>query len=259
MGFSFSPQFSQRWANTSKLIRQAIATELSDIIRLLQPETDLRNFRFTHPDLIAYIDQLEADLNKQNQSIRPVPQSASPQLSTTEQKIDKIAHKTLKERYPAIIAYEQGFSDQLENSHDSILSKTYKNTEIMETEGILKVEEETTIDLDDELSRFSDFGNFQDSPVEYNQIVEENSTLNSQIKNSFEIQLAESETIISTEANIEASDKTNPFTVEEINKHEAMIAGLEMRIDDYLADNMTRMSEDLKHWLRDEVKRQLAD
>lgn len=57
--FSPSEQFEQRWLGSPVAMRKAIENELSDIIALLDENTDLNTFAFQTPDLHTALYHLQ--------------------------------------------------------------------------------------------------------------------------------------------------------------------------------------------------------
>ncbi len=157
MSFSLSPQFNQRWASTSQLIRQAIATELSDIIRLLQPETDLANFEFTHPNLTAYINELELKDASHQQYIRAessTHQQSTPHLKThhSQPHPKKYDTPTLTDNKHSLKLDKQHLTRLNKQQRQQLIKRLEQQIDDRVADSMIKVSEDIKSWLNEELS-----------------------------------------------------------------------------------------------------------
>ncbi|WP_230658752.1 hypothetical protein [Psychrobacter sp. I-STPA10] len=232
--YTFSHQFSQRWLAAPQKVRDAIVHELEDIITLLDSETDLDSFEFRQPDLDAHINKLYAEDEAQKQQEQHQPETAQ----TDALKQDKHNESTLAIKQQEHI--EDTATQLLESQTDTAQPTLTPTTIVSETDnsiqlednneytGIISITNTNDIDID---NNPKDVCN-KDTPTE-------------------EIAVKDIDTQQDIPQPETMSEGSSPVTTE------ALVLELESRIDDYLSEQMAQLSEELKLWLRDEVKRQL--
>ena len=235
---SFSHQFYQRWALVPDPIRAAIVQELTDIDALLQPETPPEQFVFSKPNLDTYLDTLydthaEDDANKN---------SAQATTEVTEH-FASIEPKTDHPQQHSVTHTETKNSNQTNNNTDKADPSDRNHTDSSDAITDINTSDFQKVGIEDR--------KLESHPSEN---LESDKVAGSNGKDDTDAQ-ADAE----SSPNTMPSSERMPKTPKLIQDNEDLIHELGMHIDDYLSDQMTQLSEDLKSWLREEISRQLND
>ena len=283
-GYAFSHQFYQRWTQAPGQVRGAIVQELKDIMTLLQTDTTVAEFAFTQPDLDGYLDELYAQDRIQKAADAEAIRIAQEQERAEREALE--AQRKEEER----LEKEQLEQEQLAQERLEIArleaeakQKDYEQAELQRAQQQAEAEQqavavaneqETSGDgeqtatltivpqLDAEIQSLDTVTAPTATPnvsapttqEEVNQegVVQENVPANTVQEKVIEESVAQ-EFLSHTE---KESAPAEPIALSQ--EQENFVRELEVRIDDYLSEQMADMSENLKAWLRDEVQRQLA-
>lgn len=242
--YSFSHQFYQRWTRAPEQVRAAIVQELTDITTLLQTDTPIEKFTFSLPDLDAHLDDLY--------SIHEAEQAAAKQKADEQAKRHAAAEKQR-------LAEEKKAVDEKARAAAKIEREEAKRQEEkLQKEQAQKEERATQLAAD------------KNNHAKVAQDTSEAASADSNVVNDKKNNADDSNDNINV-----TSDSPTEHTIVKPKKgaaidlslkdpvlsaaHEDLIHELEMHVDDYLSEQMTQMSEDLKSWLRSEVGRQLTE
>lgn len=233
-GFSFSHQFSKRWINTPKQVRQAITTELEDIVALLDKETALSDFNFNQQDLGNHLDQLFAKHAEERQAELARQEQERQEQQRLEEK--RLEEERIEEQRVA----EQKEAQRLEAQKQAEAEKEAQEKLAQEKQKLAQLKSDDVPDT-------------KNAGLQPKDVASDNPDSDSK-----------TDTDDKTQANVQAekppvADTQDTPEIELDKQQQAMIQALESRLDDYLTEQMMLMSDDLKTWLRDEVKRQLSD
>ena len=225
--YSFSHQFYQHWTLAPETVRAAIVQELTDINTLLQPDTAFDNFIFSEHDLDAHLDTLYNDHEIEQAAAKKLADEQA-QQAAEQQRLEKEkaeaeaeaeAEKTkLINDQKAEIHIETAEQDNVENN-SSVAAKT--------------PDDKTTIQRNNVNSN-------KDKVISALQI--------NSIPDTVKQDAATPDAAINIPLNVPKLSQAN----------EDLIHSLAMHIDDYLSEQMTQLSEDLKSWLREEISHQLS-
>ena len=252
--YSFSHQFYRHWTQTPETVRAAIVQELTDIATLLQTDTSTQVFEFSIPDLDTHIDELyhahraqeaatqaRADKAKAEQARLEKEQMDKAQAAKAEQ--DKIAKaKVEKEQAEAKAQQEQ--QEQAKKAYAEKEAAAQAQQEAAAPEPT----QEAQPDAPPQIAKSDDAKQPESTKDDQHRTAENNQAAATDTpKITAPASSADKET---------AAPKLNAPLSE---RHEDLIQELGAHIDDYLSEQMTQLSEDLKSWLRAEISRQLAD
>ncbi|WP_350562373.1 hypothetical protein [Psychrobacter sp. CAL346-MNA-CIBAN-0220] len=236
--YSFSHQFYQHWTLAPEPVRAAIVQELTDITTLLSTDTPFEEFVFSLPDLDAHLDQLY--------STHQTQQAAAQELADKQARDRKVAEQQrLVEEQKKRAAAEK----------EAIKKETKRQLEISK-KNVPK--EQVNADAKDQQK------NGDNSESRHNN----NGSNASAVINKGSHETAKDKVSIISTGSINAiASKSSPDIAIDLTlknsqlnaTHEDLIHELEMHIDDYLSEQMTQMSENLKAWLRSEVSQQLLE
>ncbi len=256
---SLSHQFSRRWSVAPQPIKDALVQELDDIVRLLDNSTALEAFKFAIPDLDDYIEAVYADLARQKALETPAPKTAMLPETT-----DNEPQQTAKPALGHLAQQDTPCELGAQNDNDIVA----KGSNIAATSGDTPAHTST--------------GTTSGSTTLVPAITATNASNATDLKAAA---LAITPKEVSSSVIIEALDANHTHNKEAIlseqtvdtlktlaeqhvNKvsHSAATAApkaiiddtllkeLEANIDDYLTERLTDISEDLKSWLREQVK-----
>lgn len=242
--YAFSPQFYQHWTQAPESIRAAIVQELTDITTLLQTETSFESFTFSIDDLDAHLNNLSEAHEKQaaaKQSADEQAQQAKDKQKLDEQlKLAQVAKKQAKEA--------QDKQQQREEQQAKDKQQAKDNQEAINKANAGKAN--TTADINDETS---------DKKASSNKTA--HISINDNQDRADDKHIAKGDASASTaikesmaaDLNLDSDLKHAKLAA---STREDLITALEIKIDDYLAEQMLKISEDLKSWLRTELNRQ---
>lgn len=288
-GVSFSHQFTQRWIQSPDLVRAAIVQELKDIMTLLQTDISVEAFEFTQPDLDGYLDELyqqdEAEqLRKAEQSQAEEEQQRLKEeiLANQRQNLERLEQEQQQRQLTEaaeLADVQRLVSDQADieqaaqtehhsyqhhssNQHESAqLSNEDVNIENSADTNVNDATEATAQPVDQIADSECPDTVINEHPTAkltiHQSAASENPVYNEgELPAVDHIDASPSSQQAALETHLEDSaELSEPTTIS--HEQEALIQELEMRIDDYLSEQMTLMSEGLKAWVREEVRRQL--
>ncbi len=223
--YSFSHQFYQHWTGAPKPVRAAIVQELTDITVLLQTETEFESFVFSTHDLDAHLDDLYYIYDLQQATIqRQADEQAAEQQKLEEQKQLEELENDAKEKQRQQAEQQQAERQQIEALAYS--ENAVKNNHIKEDDY-----------------KQSNSEDIKSKGTQNKKATTVTNPVNAVANN------------VNTGSAINLTLKATKLSAD----HEKLVSELESHIDDYLTDQMLKMSENLKSWLRAEVSRQLTD
>lgn len=286
-GYAFSHQFYQRWSQAPAQVRAAIVQDLKDIMTLLQTDTTVAEFAFTQPDLDGYLDELYAQ-----DRIQKAADAEAIRIAQEQERIEREALEAQRKEEERLekeqLEQEQLAQERLEIARleAEAKQKDYEQAELQRAQQQAEAEqaeqqaaavaneqeisgdgEQTATltivpQLDAETQSLDTVTASTAKPnvsapttqEEVNQegVVQENVPANTVQESLIEESVAQ-EFLSHTE---KESAPAEPIALSQ--EQENFVRELEVRIDDYLSEQMADMSENLKAWLRDEVQRQLA-
>ncbi|PNK60533.1 hypothetical protein [Psychrobacter sp. FDAARGOS_221] len=233
---AFSHQFSQRWIDTPAEIKSALIQRLDDIVRLLDVETDLQDFQFSVPDLDAHLDELYSQLAAERQALAEEQALAEQQAAEEAQTLSDTADADHASMALADADSEQTFDvdiDELESSN---------NETAVETENGIEsdIESDNSADVETDTEE-SNAGVVETEPAPATAVdtVDDNS--------------------VSTNPVSSSAPPAFAFEQSQGEVDAEFIKGLERSIDDYLSEQLSSMSEDLKAWLREAINSRLNE
>lgn len=286
-GYAFSHQFYQRWSQAPAQVRAAIVQDLKDIMTLLQTDTTVAEFAFTQPDLDGYLDELYAQ-----DRIQKAADAEAIRIAQEQERVEREALEAQRKEEERLekeqLEQEQLAQERLEIARleAEAKQKDYEQAELQRAQQQAEAEqaeqqaaavaneqeisgdgEQTATltivpQLDAETQSLDTVTASTATPnvsapttqEEVNQegVVQENVPANTVQEKVIEESVAQ-EFLSHTE---KESAPAEPIALSQ--EQENFVRELEVRIDDYLSEQMADMSENLKAWLRDEVQRQLA-
>lgn len=286
-GYAFSHQFYQRWSQAPAQVRAAIVQDLKDIMTLLQTDTTVAEFAFTQPDLDEYLDELYAQ-----DRIQKAADAEAIRIAQEQERVEREALEAQRKEEERLekeqLEQEQLAQERLEIARleAEAKQKDYEQAELQRAQQQAEAEQaeqqaatvanEQEISGDGEQTATLTIVPQLDAKIqsldtvtastatpnvsapttqeEVNQegVVQENVPANTVQEKVIEESVAQ-EFLSHTE---KESAPAEPIALSQ--EQENFVRELEVRIDDYLSEQMADMSENLKAWLRDEVQRQLA-
>ncbi|WP_019519430.1 hypothetical protein [Faucicola boevrei] len=223
-GFTFSPQFSQRWYATATPIKQTIINELDDIYQVLQSETDLDNFQFRVANLHDKVEEIIAEQRRAEE------QEKQRQQRERELLEQRLAQEKLEKEQ---LEKEKREQERLEQEKTEQNSSKQNNDDDTDT---------TIYVLKDSENHFS-LPNVAFNPTKMLHATAKTDT------NLVKDNHAE---------NPKNGLKISSLDFDSIEKiKEEIINNLNHKIETYLLDAMANMHQDLQSWLADAVNRQL--
>ena len=278
--YKFSHQFSQHWLAAPQKVRQAIIQELEDIILLLDNDTTFESFEFRQPNLTAYIDQIYAEAEGKNKSVftpftQPsqaqssnvtLPSSSAPKVITTEQvqPIDNINNSEVSDNVtPTKILTKTHITQSTIKAQPTTNSNDNSHTDSVD------IDISPNINETDNTNNTADITETVDTQTVITTVIEKNTNnitaniTDNTIDDTDPIEIKEPTSVFGfeTEQRLDQSifktDINDDHPSSESQSVETLIHELENRIDDYLNEQMSQISKDLKAWLRDEIKRHL--
>ena len=245
--YTFSHQFSQRWLAAPQKVRDAIVHELEDIITLLDSQTELDSFEFRQPYLAAHINKMYAEAKQQKASEQHNQQDGQP--SEQPSHLPKTPQSDIDEQ--VVEAINVNTDDAVDLQQDSLPVENTDEPSDKQITGATNTVQDEGVG--------SDVVHNEEQNININQN-KQASVKAPIIETAITPETSEIEAIHS-EPNEAISDENLPIVPPQIheqeNEAESLIVELESRIDDYLSEQMAQLSEDLKSWLRSEVKRHL--
>ena len=276
---SFSHQFYQHWTQLPEPVRSVIVQELTDINTLLQPETPLTDFVFSEPDLEARLQQLYATHDAQQADLvksmeQQTPKNATPQLleiQLTE------TQKTETQKTEANDVTSEGKCKSDIARNESAFNNGARNNSALNIETDNSSEQQDTAENQHSMANETARINTSNSQIN-NKTNNQQNNSNSDSNGDKALPVLQinaiPETVILEPMALEPV-ALEPMTPKQItpeavpqksanaqllsDANEALIYELGRHIDDYLSEQMTQLSEDLKSWLRDEISHQLSE
>lgn len=283
-GYAFSHQFYQRWSQAPAQVRAAIVQDLKDIMTLLQTDTTVAEFAFTQPDLDGYLDELYAQ-----DRIQKAADAEAIRIAQEQERVEREALEAQRKEEERLekeqLEQEQLAQERLEIARleAEAKQKDYEQAELQRAQQQAEAEQQAAAvaneqeisgdgeqtatltivpQLDAEIQSLDTVTASTATPnvsapttqEEVNQegVVQENVQGTTVQEKVIEESVAQ-EFLSHTE---KESAPAEPIALSQ--EQENFVRELEVRIDDYLSEQMADMSENLKAWLRDEVQRQLA-
>ena len=246
--YSFSHQFYQHWMHAPNLVRAAIVQELMDINTLLQPDTELADFHFSEPDLNTH---LEALYDAHYAELAAAQAIADEQKCADKQRLAEEANKKEKEEAALKVAEkeEKGVITNDSTSHDSdSLSPEQHSEPEYKPEPEATTNATPSDDINDPNITKDGYNKAQSNPSKGHVNSNKDKVL-SALQQHASANIVKPTPITNTLAKSPLLSKDN----------EAFIHELSMHIDDYLSEQMAKLSEDLKSWLRAEMSRKLSE
>lgn len=222
--YSFSHQFYQHWTLAPEAVRAAIVQELTDINTLLQPDTAFENFTFSEHDLDAHLDTLYNDHEIEQAAAKKIADEQA-QQAAEQQRLEKAEAEAEAEKTKLI------------NDQKAEKQITTAQQDKIEDNSIA----DTTADSKTNNSR--NYGNVNSNKDKVISALKINS-----IPDAVKQGAAKPDAAVNIPVNMPKLNQAN----------EDLIHSLGMHIDDYLSEQMTQLSEDLKSWLREEISHQLS-
>lgn len=260
-GYSFSHQFYQRWMQAPDQVRGAIVQELKDIMTLLRTETAVSEFAFTQPDLDSHLDQLYAK-DKAQKRVAAEKEQAEQEKERLRQEIlekQRLNRERLEKEQVEKAQAEKQRLEKQRVDREQAEQQRIEEAQAKKAEQLKQVQDKEKQRL--EKVKTDEQKQAAQKRVETAQDNKNNAaTLTITTKNANPSdKKAEQVKADNIKLNSELEPK-EPCggSVALSEDQEAFVHELETRIDDYLSEQMAKMSEDLKAWLRDEVQRQLA-
>ncbi|ALF59555.1 hypothetical protein [Psychrobacter urativorans] len=230
--YSFSHQFYQHWTLAPEAVRAAIVQELTDINTLLQPDTAFDNFTFSEHDLDAHLDTLYNDHEIEQAAAKKLADEQAQQAAEQQRLEEEEEEEEEKEK-----AEEEAEKTKLINDQKAEKQITTAQQDKIEYNSIA----DTTADSKTNNSR--NYGNVNSNKDKVISALKINS-----IPDTVKQGAAKPDAAINIPVNVPKLSQAN----------EDLIHSLGMHIDDYLSEQMTQLSEDLKSWLREEITHQLS-
>jgi hypothetical protein len=277
-GYAFSHQFYQHWSQAPAQVRAAIVQDLKDIMTLLQTDTTVAEFAFTQPDLDGYLDEVYAQ-----DRIQKAADAEKIRIAQEQERIEREALEAQR-REEERLEKEQLEQEQLEQERLEIarleaaakqdayekaeLQRAQQQAEQAEAEqqaAIIAHEQEVAADIE-QTATLTIVPQLDAETQILSNATEPTATSNVTAPNNQEgvtqagitQENIVQETIAQEFLSHTEKDRVPAEPVALSAEQEDFIRELEVRIDDYLSEQMADMSENLKAWLRDEVQRQLA-
>lgn len=227
---AFSHQFANRWTNAPQQVKAALIQELNDIVTLLDADTDLDSFQFAIADVNAYIDGVYTDLHAEHEAQLEVERL---------QQEHQAAHSLYRDKDNA----PQNATDATESAENVVSSET----------------------IDDDDAVVVDDTRLEEPTAEQVEVVEEAHTESELSLEATEEVVTESHDSVEQQASdtpTQSATQNAPaafaFDSSEGLLDAEFIKELENRIDDYLSEQLANMSEDLKSWMREQIKNRIS-
>ena len=252
-GYSFSLQFPQRWLQAPDQVRESIVQELKDIMTLLRTETTVSEFAFTQPDLDAHLDEIYT----QKRELAKAQQA--------EQEKERLRHEILEKQRLNRERLEKERVEKTRVEQEQQRKALEENQQKEKLQAIREAQQHKDAQADAEQQQ-RDYERKQAKE----QALQKNTEAEQENNSAVASVPTGSDTTNTADNNVDKFDPSSNVNsakdnqapsggLIELNKdQQAFVHELEMRIDDYLSEQMAKMSEDLKSWLHDEVQRQLA-
>lgn len=257
-GFSFSHQFQQRWLNAPSTVRQAIKDELQDIISLLHADTQLTEHRFKVADLGIHIDHLYAnnaskdidgketknrtgnrsdddgDFSSTNDGIDNPSTTQVNAQSNIKSNAQTNTHTAAPHHQPVTpTSPRQGQSHSYNHGHATVVHAAASHH------------------LTSKNAQQQDVSNH----VTGTQSHESNKNIATNNTAMHAIDRADKDS--HTPASSEAASRDNQGSpTAHTESSDQLYEQLAMQIDDFLSDEMMRLSQQLKEWLKQELSQQ---
>ena len=224
--YSFSHQFYQHWTLAPEAVRAAIVQELTDINTLLQPDTAFENFTFSEHDLDAHLDTLYNDHEIEQAAAKKIADEQA-QQAAEQQRLEEEKEKVEVEAEKTKLINDQKAEKQIATAQQD------------------KVEDNSIADTtaDSKTNNSRNYSNVNSNKDKVISALKINS-----IPDTVQQGAAKLDTAINIPVNVPKLNQAN----------EDLIHSLGIHIDDYLSEQMTQLSEDLKSWLREEITHQLS-
>ena len=256
-GYSFSHQFPQNWMQAPDQVRGSIVQELKDIMTLLRTETAVSEFAFTHPDLDSYLDDIYAKDYAQKLELA--------EAQKAEQEKERLRHEILEKQRLNRERLEKERVEKTRVEQEQQRKALEENQQKEKLQAIREAQQHKDAQADAEQQQ-RDYERKQAKE----QALQKNTEAEQENNSAVASVPTGSDTTNTADNNVDKFDPSSNVNsakdnqapsggLIELNKdQQAFVHELEMRIDDYLSEQMAKMSEDLKSWLHDEVQRQLA-
>ena len=224
--YSFSHQFYQHWTLAPEAVRAAIVQELTDINTLLQPDTAFENFTFSEHDLDAHLNTLYNDHEIEQAAAKKIADEQA-QQAAEQQRLEEEKEKVEVEAEKTKLINDQKAEKQIATAQQD------------------KVEDNSIADTtaDSKTNNSRNYSNVNSNKDKVISALKINS-----IPDTVQQGAAKLDTAINIPVNVPKLNQAN----------EDLIHSLGIHIDDYLSEQMTQLSEDLKSWLREEITHQLS-
>ena len=226
--YSFSHQFYQHWTLAPEAVRAAIVQELTDINTLLQPDTAFENFTFSEHDLDAHLDTLYNDHEIEQATAKKIADEQA-QQAAEQQRLEEEEER--KEQAEAEAEKAKTLNAQKAEIH--IETAEQDNVENNSSVAAKTPDDKTT-------NQRNNVNSNKDKVISALKI--------NSIPDTVKQGAAKPDAAINIPVNVPKLNQAN----------EDLIHSLGMHIDDYLSEQMTQLSEDLKSWLREEISHQLS-
>ncbi|WP_296402689.1 hypothetical protein [Psychrobacter sp.] len=279
---AFSHQFSHHWSNAPQAVKDALLQEFEDIMELLDVDTDLETFEFTVPDLHAHIEAINAKIAAQEQAASVEQNRLETERLETEHlenensefeslEAERLQHEQQAAEQQRIFdAEEAAYLATIEQPQAELLDAESQDLEVIGIDEDCELVESSDESLSDDKGHIlaneteaKDAFHEAETNTENIIVIKANAMPEAQTKltpvmepesqpEHIATKISEPEPHIVAPAAF-AFDTTLPTT----ELDEDFIKELENRIDDYLADQLTAMSEDLKSWLHEQVASRL--
>lgn len=257
---AFSHQFSHRWANAPLQVKGALIQELDDIVQLLDNQTDLEQFEFSIPDLHEYIDTIYAEIAAEQEAARQeASRLEAEQLAADREAIQAADAQDVIE--PQTLSYDDQ-DEPTDSADDTAADATslkpdadIDNAQQAATEHLTDETDTPAIEEADANQPTTDSAEAKSTKLE----AQADSPLEAKTVETESDDQLQAETAVQAEATVPAPSQPEAFEFDNTQGQltEDFIKELEARIDDYLSEQLANMSEDLKAWLRDQVKERL--
>lgn len=253
--YSFSHQFYQRWTCAPEPIRNAIIQELTDITILLQADTSFKDFVFNFDDLDAHLDTLYNTYDAEQVATKVAAEkqvqsraAAEKQHLEEQEQKKRAAEKEVKRQQEAdALQQEKDKNEQLaadKKRMAEIVANTTVSKEGSSDSTIDRNSTDKSADSDKDVDTASDLTDKHENQSTQEKISK---------TNDHNIKAITDRNSLDEAINLSLKDAKLSAT------HQDLIRELEMHVDDYLSEQMTQMSENLKSWLRAEVTQHLTE
>ena len=234
-------------------VRGSIVQELKDIMTLLRTETTVSEFAFTQPDLDAHLDEIYAqkrELAKAQQAEQEKERLRHEILEKQRLNRERLEKERVEKERVEQEQQQKALAEQQQREKLQALREAQQNEDAQ-----AEAEQQQR---DQERQQAKEQANQKNTEAE-----QDNKGAAASLSTSLNANNVADNNVGKSGPNSainSADDSQAPSggLIELSEDQQAFVHELEMRIDDYLSEQMAKMSEDLKSWLHDEVQRQVA-